>query len=158
MAQYTLPHIMTPYFIVNSLYDAWQWGAVLGMPWKTCGQPPKRSSPARPGCVRKLPAACPAAARIALEQLRANMIGNASQGSNALSSAFLYACNTHCRAFLGDERWNTLAVKGKSLRVSFTEWLRGQGDDGGPARVDCDGLGCNPTCCDTMYSTHGISH
>ena len=24
MAQYTLPHIRTPYFIVNSLYDAWQ--------------------------------------------------------------------------------------------------------------------------------------
>ena len=67
MAQYTLPHIKTPHYIVNSFYDAWQWGAVLGMPWKTCGQPPSHSSPARPGCERKLPPACPAPAREALD-------------------------------------------------------------------------------------------
>ena len=74
MAQYTLPHITTPHYIVNSFYDAWQWGAVLGMPWKTCGVPPKHSSPARPGCERQLPSACPPPAREALEQIRSDMI------------------------------------------------------------------------------------
>ena len=125
MAQYTLPHVETPYYIVNSFYDEWQWGAVLGMPWKTCGQPPKHSSPARPGCARTLPPACPLPARNALEQLRAHMIGNQSQNSNAHSSAFLYSCNTHCGQFSHDDRWGTLAVKSKSLRTSFTGWVYG---------------------------------
>ena len=44
MAQYTLPFIKTPYFIVNSFYDAWQWGAILAMP---CGPgPPAKRGPA----------------------------------------------------------------------------------------------------------------
>ena len=150
MAQYTLPHVETPYYIVNSFYDEWQWGAVLGMPWKTCGQPPKHSSPARPGCARTLPPACPLPARNALEQLRAHMIGNQSQSSNAHSSAFLYSCNTHCGQFSHDDRWGTLAVKSKSLRTSFTGWL--YGGKGAPATVDCDGLGCNPTCCDSQFT------
>lgn len=139
MAQYTLPHIKTPHYIVNSFYDAWQWGAVLGMPATCHGA----------GCAGKMPPACPAAAHSALEQIRSNMISNQSQGSNAQSSAFLYACNTHCGQFSHDDRWGTLAVKEKSLRVSFTEWLQ-QGGKGGKvaATVDCDGLGCNPTCCD----------
>ena len=137
MAQYTLPHIQTPHYIVNSFYDAWQWGAVLGMP-NTCHGA---------GCAGKMPADCPAGAHNALEQLRANMISNQSHGSNPLSSAFLYACNTHCGQFSHDDRWGTLEVKGKSLRSSFTHWLTGA--TGTPATVDCDGLGCNPTCCDS---------
>lgn len=162
MAQYTLPHIKTPHYIVNSFYDAWQWGAVLGMPWKTCGQPPSHSSPARPGCERKLPPACPAPAREALERMRSDMISNQSRGSNAQSSAFLYACNTHCGQFSHDDRWGTLSIQGESLRAGFTRWLsalpRGDHTDsatmissGGVAQmaaVDCAGLGCNPTCCD----------
>ena len=169
MAQYTLPHITTPHYIVNSFYDAWQWGAVLGMP-AACGRPTG-------GCRGALPSACPAAARSSLEQIRANMIANQSRGSNARSSAFLYSCNTHCGQFSHDDRWGTLAVKGKSLRRSFTDWLQQQpgepheqeqghahGQEGGKpksggqqaaalqlqlaATVDCDGLGCNPTCCD----------
>ena len=31
MAQYTLPHIKTRYFIVNSLYDSWQTSNIVGL-------------------------------------------------------------------------------------------------------------------------------
>jgi hypothetical protein len=148
MAQYTLPHIKTPHYIVNSFYDAWQWGAVLGMP-ATC-----RGA----GCASKMPAACPTAAHDALEQLRANMIGNQSRGSNAQSSAFLYACNTHCGQFSHDDRWGTLAIKGQSLRTSFTQWLTGRQGAPVPAKYDCDGMGCNPTCCDGESSVRGGGH
>ena len=99
---------------------------------------------------------------------------NQSHGSNAQSSAFLYACNTHCHQFSRDDRWGRLSIQGESLRTAFTRWLhtlllRHGGDhthmggrmgipgSGGVAQpaVDCDGLGCNPTCCDTADDDDG---
>ena len=80
MAQYTLPHIKTPNFIVNSFYDAWQAGAILHMPPKCYGN----------GC-SPLGAACPAAAKTAVATMRRDMIGNQTAGSNKDSCAFLGA-------------------------------------------------------------------
>jgi hypothetical protein len=136
MAQYTLPHIKTPFFIVNSFYDAWQHGAILHNPQKQC----------YPAACSKPTAACPAQAIAASENLRKDMIGNQSAGTNAHSSAFLYACHTHCGQFAHDDRWNKLAVGGVTLRQAFTQWLL-HGKGAGQPHVDCDGLGCNPTCC-----------
>ena len=102
MAQYTFPHVKTPAFVVNSFYDAWQWGAVLEMPCK------------EPGCASK--AGCPAGATAALEGLRAGMIGNVSAaiaGGGTQHSGFLYACVTHCGQFSHDDRWAALSVHGR---------------------------------------------
>ena len=136
MAQYTLPFIKTPTFIVNSFYDAWQSGAILHAPAQCYPAP----------CAEPNASSCPAQAVRAIDTMRKDMINNQSAGSNALSSAFLYACHTHCGQFAHDDRWNKLAVGGVTLREAFTEWLL-HGKGSGQPHVDCDGLGCNPTCC-----------
>lgn len=133
MAQYTLPHITTPYFIVNSFYDAWQWSEILGMPCHCTPTSPK-------GC------GCAAPALRAAEALRADMIGNVSRTltpAGVKNSAFLYSCLTHCGQFAHDDRWAALTVGGKSLRDAFGDWVKFAE---APPRVDCDGLRCNPSC------------
>ena len=114
MAQYTFPHVKTPAFVVNSFYDAWQWGAILEMPCK------------EPGCASK--AGCPAGATAALEGLRAGMIGNVSAaiaGGGTQHSGFLYACVTHCGQFSHDDRWGALSVHGRWVMTHpFPPWLR----------------------------------
>ena len=137
MAQYTLPFIQTPYFIVNSFYDAWQWGAILAMPCRCTAKSPK-------GC------GCPPAALSALERFRGDMIGNVSAALQKapLSSGFLYSCTTHCGQFAHDDRWVQLKVGGVSLRDAFGAWVDAQLGGGVAPKptVDCDGLKCNPTC------------
>jgi hypothetical protein len=71
----------------------------------------------------------------------------ASAGVSAVHGGFLYACVTHCGQFSHDERWAALSIEGVSLRQAFTDWLDGKAA-AVPYSVDCDGPGCNPTCCD----------
>jgi hypothetical protein len=47
-----------------------------------------------------LGAACPVAAKTAVATMRRDMIGNQTAGSNEDSSAFLYACHTHCGQYV----------------------------------------------------------
>jgi hypothetical protein len=68
-------------------------------------------------------------------------------GAGAVHGGFLYACVTHCGQFSHDERWAALSIGGISLRQAFTDWLDGKAA-AAPYSVDCDGPGCNPTCCD----------
>jgi len=136
MAQYTLPHVQTPAFIVNSFYDAWQWGTVLAMPCHCTAKSPK-------GC------GCSAPAIKAVEQFRADMISNVTKAlKGSRSSGFLYSCTTHCGQFAHDGRWTALKIGGNSLRDIFYAWLDSQLSGGAvvPLTVGCDGLKCNPTC------------
>ena len=115
MAQYTLPHVKTPFFAVNSVYDAWQSGNIIRIPG-ACAQNEK---------------ACTAPEAAAFNNLRATMLGNlttnlplAPKGAQQ-SGFFTYDCVTHCGPFNHDARWNTLTDGARTLRGAFTAWYRG---------------------------------
>ena len=147
MAQYTFPHVKTPAFVINSFYDAWQWDNILAMP---CNQPSNHSTHTKAGCDGNWSTTdCNTKAIAALEAFRTDMVADVVgvvAGNASPHSGFLYGCITHCGQFAKDDRWSKLSISGTSLREAFTEWLDGQFVSG-TLSVDCDGPGCNPTCC-----------
>jgi hypothetical protein len=128
MAQYTLPHIKTPHFVINSFYDAWQFDNILEI--DQCG--PDNM------CREK-----------AAEGLRGAMLAalEPTYAKNG-SAAYLYSCVTHCAQFNQEGRWSVLAVNGRTLRDAFTAWYDDKEEHS--THIDCDitsfGRPCNPTC------------
>ena len=109
LAQYTLPHISTPFYAVNSVYDAWQGVNILGL---------------NANCVTHDPRACSTAEAAAFEGLRTSMLTNLTPAATAF---YTYNCATHCGQFNHDERWSSLEDGEFSLRERFSRWaLKGE--------------------------------
>ena len=106
MAQYTLPHVTTPFFAVNSVYDSWQGVNILGL---------------NSNCVSHDPAACSVKETAAFNGLRSAMLSNLSRSAKAY---YTYNCATHCGQFNHDERWNMLDDGDFTLRERFTQWAK----------------------------------
>eukprot|EP00050_Salpingoeca_kvevrii_P018316 m.72760 g.72760 ORF g.72760 m.72760 type:complete len:408 (-) comp8012_c0_seq5:139-1362(-) len=125
MAQYTLPHIKTPYFITNALYDSWQLANIVRLP-----------------CLHNLQS-CSAQELAAFENLRSAIIGNVTAGIAHSAGSFLHSCVTHCGLSCHDHTWHSRKVAGIVYSESLISWFNGSAI---PRDVDCQGLGCNPTC------------
>jgi len=104
LAQYTLPHVTTPFFAVNSVYDAWQAVNILQV---------------GANCATHDPTKCTRSETTAIEGLRSTMIGNLSA---VPSSFFTYNCATHCGQLSHDDRWGELEDGAQSLRERLTRW------------------------------------
>ncbi len=105
LAQYVLPHVSTPFFAVNSVYDSWQTVHILQ---------------ADPNCATHDPTKCTPAEAAAIERLRTTMLGNLSA---APSSFFTYNCATHCGQLSHDDRWAELEDGAQSLRERLSRWV-----------------------------------
>ena len=95
LAQHSLPHVKTPFYAVNSVYDEWQGSNILAL---------------NPLCIRD-PAQCTKDETAAYENLRVDMLSNltsAVTNTNTASAFFTYNCATHCGQFNHDDRWSNL--------------------------------------------------
>jgi len=108
LAQYVLPHVRTPFFAVNSVYDSWQTVNILN---------------ATAECASN-PSACTSAETAAIERLRTTMLGNLSAVPGAYSTSFFtYNCATHCGQMAHDDRWAVLQDGALSLRDRLGRWI-----------------------------------
>lgn len=127
MAEYALPFVKTPFFAVNSFYDAWQWGEILKMNV----------------CHADQFANCTDQQRTAAHELRNSILGNLSS-TPAASGYFTYSCANHCGYLNHDAKWANLTSGGLTLRSAFSKWyLKGDTVRIAAANEEPDG---NPTC------------
>jgi len=106
-AQYTLPHIKTPLFIINPLVDSWQMSNILRLP---CLDSSNLTN-------------CSAQELAAVANFRNQMINNfgsvlTPQSQNGL---FAFSCVTHCGACF-DERWDYASIHGFVMRDAVSTW------------------------------------
>ena len=108
MAQYLLPFVETPVFVVNSFFDSWQMGQILQMP---------DSCTYKKNCTKQQ--------KTAQHNLRDALVGNLSKVM-APSSYFLYSCVSHCQYLNLDLGWTRLTSGNVTLRDAFTSWFHGR--------------------------------
>jgi uncharacterized protein YuzB (UPF0349 family) len=108
-AQYTLPHIKTPLFLINPLVDSWQMGNIIRLP--CLGQDNLTN--------------CSSEELAAVTNFEDEMIKFVKpvklQPSNGL---FLYSCVTHCGACT-DQRWTGAFVQGVAMQKAVASWYDG---------------------------------
>jgi hypothetical protein len=92
-AEHTAPHIVTSYFPMQSVYDSWQLGNILGKPAEN---DPKEVN--KYGDMTK-------------ERFLASVI------KNKVNGGFLDSCKHHCGA------WDQIVINGKDINHAFTDFL-----------------------------------
>lgn len=127
IAPEVLPYIATPLFVSNSLTDAWQAGAVMGL----------GCSPAKPG-------GCPAAAVAYLSDFRQQMLDllEPIMAPGSPHGGFLQGCFVHVVEDVGG--WGQVRVGGQTQAQTFASWLAG--GDGAKLEIDTFPPWSNPTC------------
>merc|ERR1712087_975863 len=120
MAPYTLPHIITPLFIVQALYDSWQSQNIVGL-----------------NCV---------ASQCTNSTAYDSWLNMAAQMAAALKEApkgsgvFAKPCHVHGQVNL-DRYWVDFKVNGTSMRDAFARWWSTRVDmnflDDRPYGTDC---------------------
>lgn len=138
MAQYTLPHIKTPFFAVNSVYDAWQAGNIVRIS-SDCGEDMAKCSPSE---------------LASFQNLRTTMLGNLTAHINAHdrphSAYWTYNCVTHCGQLCHDSRWGTLenAARSATIKDAIGDWWFDGAEGSSVSTAAKAGWGSagNPTC------------
>ncbi len=132
LAQYTLPHVHTPCFAVNSVYDAWQTANILQV---------------NPNCDTDDPTKCSKSEAAAIEGLRVAMVSNLTAAPSCISF-FLYTCATHCGQ-LEHTSWTDLSDDDEqSLGERIAHWaLNGEAHRSLPSQGWTAQKGCG-----TSYS------
>lgn len=135
MAQYTLPHIKTPLFAVNSVYDAWQASNILEVP-RDCQTDMGK---------------CTNEGDASMESLRTDMLSNMTAHVDTHHSvAWTYNCVTHCGQLAHDDRWGVLtsADGSMTLRDAIGAWWFGDVAASKLQSYAKEGWGAkgNPTC------------
>ena len=125
-----LPFIQTPMFVSNSLSDAWQAGAIMGL-----------------GCAPSKPGGCSAAALAYVADFRTQMLAALAPVTRAGSphGGFLQGCFVHVVEDVGS--WATVKVPsgaGQTQAQTFAAFL-GTGP-GARLAVDTFPPWSNPTC------------
>ena len=127
IAPETLPYISTPLFISNSLSDAWQAGAVMGL-----------------GCTPTAPGKCSAAAVAYLQDFRQQMLTALAPvlAPGSPHGGFLQGCFVHVVEDT-NTGWVGVKVGGQSQAQTFSKWLAGEP---GGTQVDTFPPWSNPSC------------
>lgn len=109
MAQYTMPFIRTPLFMVNSPYDTWQLANVLMVPWD---------------CVQDT-TKCNATEISAIQNFRSEFV-KASRAvvAHPSNGAYMDSCWEHCQAC--GNNWGKSTVNGKSIPAALGDWYAGR--------------------------------
>eukprot|EP00928_Gymnodinium_smaydae_P091011 TRINITY_DN74714_c0_g1_i1.p1 TRINITY_DN74714_c0_g1~~TRINITY_DN74714_c0_g1_i1.p1 ORF type:complete len:469 (-),score=49.11 TRINITY_DN74714_c0_g1_i1:166-1476(-) len=106
MAQYNIPYVKTPYFIINSVYDEWYLANIIALPEQ---------------CYKQ--GQCTDEQDEASASLRSSIVGNITKNTRVERSGFfLYNCVTHCWQVNRDDRWNVLSDGKMTLREAFSKW------------------------------------
>ena len=121
-----LPYVSTPLFISNSLSDAWQAGAIMGL-----------------GCSPTSPGKCSSDAMSYLQNFRTEMLSGLAPvtSPNSIHGGFLQGCFVHVVEDVGG--WTSVKIGGATQAETFSNWLdrTGQG-----LQIDTFPPWSNPTC------------
>ena len=122
-----LPYIATPLFVSNSLSDAWQAGAIMGL-----------------GCSPNKAGNCNAAQMAYLADFRQNMLDllEPIMAPGSPHGGFLQGCFVHVVEDVGG--WTSVRVGGQTQAQTFAAWLAGAG--GKSLVLDTFPPWSNPTC------------
>eukprot|EP00051_Salpingoeca_urceolata_P032722 m.17053 g.17053 ORF g.17053 m.17053 type:complete len:403 (+) comp5379_c0_seq1:64-1272(+) len=129
MAQYTLPHIQTPLFSTNALYDAWQMANIVQMP-ATC------HVPTRQGCTAQQTAAIDNL----WHTISSGIAAGSAHGNN--NGFFLHSCVSHCGLSCHDAPYDKRIVQSTTYSQAFTNWYLNRTQ----SNNYMDGTAVNPTC------------
>jgi hypothetical protein len=129
------PFVKTPLFVLNSKYDTWQAGQIIG----------SRSSPF--DCGYNI-SGCPASMQKFWVDYGRLMVSMAD-ALPARHGVYLHNCQSHCQT--GLEQWNTDTVDGVHMHAAVSTWyaaaLNGS-QEVVPRRVDrCDVVPCATNIC-----------
>ncbi|XP_038053009.1 pectin acetylesterase 11-like [Patiria miniata] len=126
-AQYAYPHVTTPMFIINSVYDSWAVQNILK--------------------VRCRPSGCSEEELRVIGEHRRTFLQRTDQINRYNKDGmFLTSCYDHILASL-DSPWMTYKVAGRTTREAFADWYYERTTPAETRDVDCDSsLTCNPTC------------
>lgn len=136
-AQYTLPHVATPVYVVEGLYDPWQLEFTLQLDG---GAPNGKAPP--PQCLANGWGAgwspsprCTAAQNESFAQFGRDMRSNVTAALRLeKDSAFVPACVVHCQT-LSAGPWSTWSLNGVDLHNHFNAWIHG-GSKASPPLID----------------------
>jgi hypothetical protein len=126
IAPEVLPYIQTPLFVSNSLSDAWQAGAIMGL-----------------GCSPTKAGACSDAQMAYLSNFRAEMLAGLAPvlAAGSKHGGFLQGCFVHVVEDVGG--WTSVRINGASQADTFSAWLAG---GAGAVQVGTFPPWSNPTC------------
>jgi hypothetical protein len=136
MAPYVLPHVRAPVFLLNSIYDQWQMGNVVGD-----GVPQASSFQSK--CVDHGPRQCNATELAVANAFRTQLTADALGGLKKTDGFALESCWTHCQMW-SDFVWSTYAINGHLVRDVVAKWWA-QLNGGGVPSVQWRLLDCNIT-------------
>jgi hypothetical protein len=126
IAPEVLPYIQTPLFVSNSLSDAWQAGAIMGL-----------------GCAPTKAGACSTAQVEYLTNFRSEMLAGLAPvlAAGSKHGGFLQGCFVHVVEDVGG--WTSVKINGASQADTFSAWL---GGGAGGLQVGTFPPWSNPTC------------
>jgi hypothetical protein len=144
MAPYVLPFVKTPIFILNSFYDSWQMGNVVGV-----------DSPSFQNCASHGPAGCNASELVAANRFQAQLVAQVMAGVKKTDGYALESCWAHCQMW-SNSMWSNFRIAGHthSVRDAVEKWFS-QLNRPKPSiqyrQVDCTvtkqgSQKCNPVC------------
>ena len=141
-AQYTLPHIKTPFFVAEGAYDSWQLGNLLQLPCRTCAEDGKADccgNSTFTAAFLEYGTTMKSTIKTALAT-PPSTVGPASRG------AFVSACIVHCQTVFneGEDRWDAWQVGGRKPREVFHSFYFGDG--GSTMAIDPLIYPQNPSC------------
>jgi hypothetical protein len=113
MAPYVLPYIKTPVFILNSFYDSWQMGNVVGL-----------DSPTFQQCASHGPSQCNATELQAANRFQTQLVAQVQAGAKKVDGFALESCWTHCQMW-SDYMWSNYRVAGQThpVRDAVEKWF-----------------------------------
>lgn len=136
MAQYTLPHIVTPIFVAQDLDDSWQLANIAYLP---CSPAANKAN------------GCNATELAYLNQYRLDTLSALSPVlQNPACGGFFTACVQHCHSNI-DACWDKAVVAGQNMADTFWAWydntVNGTPLPPGVRTLVVDStFGSNPTC------------
>jgi hypothetical protein len=132
MAPYTVGFVRAPLFIINSLYDSWQWYNIMAL-----------------GCDPRVAGQCNASQLSYFVGYRAAMLQNLTAAgffARTDSGAYLLSCLVHVVSGVDAYYAGPLKVEDQTMVQTFMSWYNG----GGAASVAVDGpwgtTAGNPSC------------
>eukprot|EP00040_Diaphanoeca_grandis_P041529 m.263069 g.263069 ORF g.263069 m.263069 type:complete len:423 (+) comp48404_c0_seq1:27-1295(+) len=135
-AQYTLPHIAIPVYVVEGMYDPWQ----LEFTLQLGGGPPHGPAPT-PKCLAEVWSStwdpytqCSAAQISSMMGFGHDMFSNVTAALQPKDSAFVPACPIHCQTILTTP-WTTWTLQNQRLPYHFHAWLV-NGSTAAPPLID----------------------
>lgn len=155
LAQYVLPHVSTPTFVMQSQYDTYQlqnyfaptWLSNVSSHWSVCIRSPSQCDMGERRALRVewLPQMVGA--------LRSSGALSQPDGHPAARGAFAHSCFLHCG--LGPEEFPKLTAGGVTLRRAISDWFHEVGSPAGggfihqegpwPGNPFCPVSSCEPT-------------